>query len=222
MARTKQTARGMTGGKAPRKTVATKAATKGAKSKKRGKTRLTAAKKTRSKAPKTVEGAPGIKKTGRFRPGTVALRDIKKYQKSTDLLLRRLPFQRLVREITQDWRQEVRFQAAALLALQEAAEAYLVKLFEHMNLIAIHSRRVTILKKDFFLVVSHFRPDLKEHKVPRPHEFESDTLDENDERVARMLSRRIRRAEWLREDEEKRRRKNESRKPKSGEPAGEK
>ena len=70
--------------------------------------------------------------------GTVALREIRRYQKSTDLLIRKLPFQRLVREIAQDFKNDLRFQGSAVLALQEAAEAYLVGLFEDTNLCAIH------------------------------------------------------------------------------------
>jgi histone H3 len=80
----------------------------------------------------------------RYRPGTVALREIRKYQKSTELLIRKLPFQRLVREIAQERATDLRFQSIAILALQEAAEAYLVGLFEDTNLCAIHARRVTI------------------------------------------------------------------------------
>lgn len=92
----------------------------------------------------------------RFRPGTVALREIRKYQRSTDLLIRKLPFQRLVREICEDVKRStqdepVRFQSSALLALQEAAEAYLVGLFEDTNLCAIHARRVTIMPRDMQL-----------------------------------------------------------------------
>ncbi|RMZ52574.1 hypothetical protein APUTEX25_000220, partial [Auxenochlorella protothecoides] len=74
-------------------------------------------------------------------PGTVALREIRKYQKSTELLIRKLPFQRLVREIAQDFKTDLRFQSSAVLALQEAAEAYLVGLFEDTNLAAIHAKR---------------------------------------------------------------------------------
>src|ERR1700677_3239076 len=85
MARTKQTARKSTGGKAPRKQLATKAA--------------------RKSAPSTG----GIKKPHRFRPGTVALREIRRYQKSTELLIRKLPFQRLVREIAQDFKVRAHF-----------------------------------------------------------------------------------------------------------------
>jgi histone H3 len=129
MARTKQTARKTSapGGKAPRKHVSAKAARKSA-----------------------VTGG-GVKKPHRFRPGTVALREIRKYQKSTDLLIRKLPFQRLVREIAQDFKTDLRFQSSAIAALQEAAEAYLVALFEDSNLCAIHARRVTIMPKDIQL-----------------------------------------------------------------------
>ncbi|EKM82004.1 hypothetical protein AGABI1DRAFT_83384 [Agaricus bisporus var. burnettii JB137-S8] len=128
MARTKQTARKSTGGKAPRKQLAAKSA-----------------------ARKTAAAAGGVKKPHRFRPGTVALREIRRYQKSTELLIRKLPFQRLVREIAQDFKTDLRFQSSAVMALQEAAEAYLVSLFEDTNLAAIHAKRVTIQPKDLAL-----------------------------------------------------------------------
>ncbi|GMT16725.1 hypothetical protein PFISCL1PPCAC_8022, partial [Pristionchus fissidentatus] len=83
--------------------------------------------------------------------GTVALREIRRYQKSTELLIRKLPFQRLVREIAQDFKTDLRFQSSAVMALQEAAEAYLVGLFEDTNLCAIHAKRVTIMPKDIQL-----------------------------------------------------------------------
>ena len=127
MARTKQTARKSTGGKAPRKQLATKAA--------------------RKSAPATG----GVKKPHRYRPGTVALREIRRYQKSTDLLVRKLPFQRLVREIMQEYKSDYKKTAASLLALQEASEAYMVGLFEDTNLCAIHAKRVTIMPKDIQL-----------------------------------------------------------------------
>ena len=97
-----------------------------------------------------------VKKPHRYHPGTVALREIRRYQKSTDLLIRKLPFQRLVREIVQDISsdpQGLRIQASALLALQEAAEAYLVNVFEDANLACIHAKRVTILPKDLQLAI---------------------------------------------------------------------
>ena len=83
----------------------------------------------------------GVRKKRRYKPGTVALREIRKYQKSTELLIRKLPFQRLVREIAQDFKTDLRFQGSAVLALQEAAEAYLVGLFEDTNLCAISRTR---------------------------------------------------------------------------------
>jgi histone H3 len=127
MARTKQTARKSTGGKAPRKALSTKAA--------------------RKIAPATG----GVKKPHRYRPGTVALREIRRYQKSAELLIRKLPFQRLVREIAWFHPLQHYFQSAAMLALQEASEAYLVGLFEDTNLCAIHAKRVTIFPKDIQL-----------------------------------------------------------------------
>ena len=127
MARTKQTARKSTGGYAPRKQLATKAA--------------------RKSAPHTG----GVKKPHRYRPGTVALREIRRYQKSTDLLIRKLPFQRLVHEISQDFNSDLRFQSTALLAIQESSEAYLTGLFEDTNLCAIQAKRVTIMPKDIQL-----------------------------------------------------------------------
>jgi histone H3 len=100
--------------------------------------------------PSPQEKAKSAKKR-RYRPGTVAIREIRKYQKSTNLLLRIRPFQRLVREIAYDFKTDVRFQSTALLALQEAAEAFLVQLFEDTNLCAIHAKRVTITPKDMQL-----------------------------------------------------------------------
>ena len=89
-----------------------------------------------------------MKKPHRYRPGTVAIREIRRYQKSTELLIRKLPFQRLVREIAQEFKSDLRFQGSAVLALQEASEAYLVGVFEDTNLAAIHGKRVTIMPKD--------------------------------------------------------------------------
>ena len=179
MARTKQTARKSTGGKAPRKQLATKAARKSAPSTgeiwrqgrgarachpllrdeetaaalfggmaRRG-TRAASGRRPHPLSPPLLVG--GVKKPHRYRPGTVALREIRKYQKSTELLIRKLPFQRLVREIAQDFKTDLRFQSSAVLALQEAAEAYLVGLFEDTNLAAIHAKRVTIMPKDIQL-----------------------------------------------------------------------
>ena len=89
-----------------------------------------------------------MQKRRRFRPGTVALREIWQYQKSTDLLIRRAPFQRVVYEIVRSFRNDLRIQAAEIKGLQEAAEAYLVGLFEDSNLCTIHAKRVTIMPRD--------------------------------------------------------------------------
>ena len=90
-------------------------------------------------------------KPHRYRAGTVALQDIRHFQKTSALLIWKLPFQRLVREIAQDFKTDLRFQSAAILCLQEAVEAYLVRLFDDAKLCAIHARRVTILPKDIQL-----------------------------------------------------------------------
>ena len=109
-------------------------------------------------AKKSGVKAPKVKRLHRFRPGTVALKEIRRYQKSTELLIRKLPFQRLVWEISCDSKViasplcgKVRFQSLAIKALQEASEAYLVGLFEDTNLCAIHAKRVTIMPKDIQL-----------------------------------------------------------------------
>ena len=102
---------------------------------------------------KTPKG--GVRKPHRFRPGTVALREIRKYQKSTDLLIWKIPFQRLVREVCQGFEKRLgyplRFQSTALLALQEGSEAYLVNMFSQCNDICLHSKRVTLQVKDIRL-----------------------------------------------------------------------
>ena len=101
----------------------------------------------------------------RFKPGTVALREIKKYQSYTRPLLPRLPFQRLVRSVVDGIDSSLKLQAQALLALQEAAESFLVGLFEDANLCAVHAMRVTIMQKDIQLA-RRIRGDL-EHRNSR-------------------------------------------------------
>ena len=104
------------------------------------------------KAPrKSAPATGGVKKPHRYRPGTVALREIRRYQKSTELLCRKLPVARLIREITQDFKTDLCFQASAIAALHEAMEDYAVNLFTDTNLCAIHARRVTIMPKDMQL-----------------------------------------------------------------------
>ena len=132
MARTKQTARKSTGGKAPSRAAISAAAARGA--------------RRNAPAPNTR-----VKKVRRHRPGARALQEIRRYQANSNLLIRRLPFQRLVREIVQDINPKLRLQSHALAALQEASEAYLVGLFEDTNLCAIHAKRVTIMPKDIQL-----------------------------------------------------------------------
>ena len=132
MAWTKQTACHSTGGKAPRFQLATKAA--------------------RRSAP----ALGGVKKPHRYRPGTVALQEICRYQKSTDLLIRKVPFHRFAKEVLQDLNKPgsyphfnaTHFQATFLLAITESVEAFSIGMFEDINLCAIHARRVTIMPKD--------------------------------------------------------------------------
>ena len=83
----------------------------------------------------------------------IALRDIKKYQETTDLLIKGLPFQRLVRNIAMQYNTELKFQRAAIEALQEGSEAFLVRLFELTSMFATHANRVTILRKDVRLAI---------------------------------------------------------------------
>ena len=125
MARTKQTAGKSSGGKAPRKQLATKAA----------------------------KYSNRIKKPYRYRPGTVALREIRKFQKSSELLVRKLPFTRLVRELTRELTPSLRYQSSAMEGLQEASEAFCVGMFEDTNLLAIHGGRVTVQAKDIQLAM---------------------------------------------------------------------
>jgi histone H3 len=129
-----------TGGKAPRKQLASKAA--------------------RKSAPSTG----GVKKPHRYKPGTVALREIRRYQKSTELLIRKLPFQRLVREIAQDFKSDLRFQSSAIGALQESVEAYLVSLFEDTNLCASESS--PILTR--YIFTNHFTVHAKRVSLLSP------------------------------------------------------
>ncbi|XP_058897496.1 histone H3.3A-like isoform X2 [Kogia breviceps] len=122
MARTKRTARESTGGKASRKQLATKAA--------------------RKSAPSTG----GVTKPPRYRPGAAALRQIRRYQKSTELLIRKLPFQRLVSEMAQGFKTDPRFQSAASVWLSSAT-AHLVGLWEDTNLRAIRAESHTIVPR---------------------------------------------------------------------------
>jgi histone H3 len=108
-------------------------------------------KKATKKAKKASGTASGVKKAHRFRPGTVALREIRRFQKGTELLLRKAPFQRLVREIASHVKEGLRFQSSAVAAIQEATESYVISLLADTNLCAIHTRRVTIMPRDVHL-----------------------------------------------------------------------
>jgi histone H3 len=106
-------------------------------------------KKSGVKSAKSVR-AVGAKKF-RWRPGTVALRQIKKFQKSTETLMRKAPFQRLVRELATGHKEGLRWQASAVAALQEATEAYVTGLLSDSNLCALHAKRVTLMARDVAL-----------------------------------------------------------------------
>ena len=96
-------------------------------------------------------GGSGTTKARKWRPGTVALREIRKFQSSTELLIPKMAFGRLVREIVQGLKADARLEARALEALQEASEMYLTGLFESANLCAVHAKRVTLMCKDITL-----------------------------------------------------------------------
>lgn len=127
------------------------------------KSKAAAKAKAATKMPTKVKGSKAIKKTApaeggvkdkkarRNKPGTTTLREIKKYQRTVNMLLPRASFQRLVKSITEEMDHKLRFQSQALQALQEASEAYIVGLFEDTNLCAIHAKRVTVQKKDMDL-----------------------------------------------------------------------
>mmetsp|Transcript_7316 Transcript_7316/g.18616 ORF Transcript_7316/g.18616 Transcript_7316/m.18616 type:complete len:140 (-) Transcript_7316:307-726(-) len=108
--------------------------------------------KTPAKQPLGIAVGPTVRKQRRYKPGTLALKEIRKFQKSTELLIRKAPFCRLVREISNEVSPEpFRYTAESLLAIQEATEDFLVHLFEDCNLCAIHAKRVTIMPKDLQL-----------------------------------------------------------------------
>ena len=114
-------------------------------------TKTTAVKKTSKKSEGKRARDPAQGKKFRWRPGTVALRQIKQYQKTTDLLMRKAPFQRLVRELATGHKEGLRWQASAVAALQEATEAYITGLLADGNLCALHAKRVTLMARDLQL-----------------------------------------------------------------------
>lgn len=128
MSRIKRAPRKITGGKAPpRKQLATKA------------------------VKMSTSVTRGVMKPHHYTPGTNALLEIKRYQKSTKFLIRKLQFQRLVREIAQDYKEDMRFHCSAIIEMQNVCESYLVGLFKDTVLCAIHAKRVTVIPKDLQL-----------------------------------------------------------------------
>ena len=157
MAQTKQVRRRSGGGGTPRGTKAPRRSTAGGKTTPGTTPRSVGKRPASGRRSRAQPGDPiPYKRPHRYRPGTIALREIRRYQQSTDLLLLKLPFARLVREISQyilpfHVARELRWQSQAIQALQEATEAFLVHLFEDTNLCAIHAKRVTIMQKDIQL-----------------------------------------------------------------------
>jgi histone H3 len=149
MARVKQAARKTIGGKAHRFTMLAKLA------RVQAERRQQSANATAQAAPhRQLGGGGGVKKPHRYRPETVALREqIRRFQKTTELLIRKASFQRVVREIAQTMfpKLDLCFQSLAVLALHEASEAYMVGMFEDTNLVALHAKRVTIMARDMLL-----------------------------------------------------------------------
>ena len=107
--------------------------------------------KSKKAGSKKAARAPGQKKQRRFRPGTVALRTIRKLQKTTGTLIRKAPFQRMVRQIAAEMKGGQRFQSSALAAIQEATESYVVSTLANANLAALHAKRVTVMPRDLHL-----------------------------------------------------------------------
>ncbi|XP_042306815.1 histone H3-like centromeric protein A [Sceloporus undulatus] len=139
-------------GSSPRRTPSTPPSRRGAGRPPRGRpSPRTSPRRPRRQQPPGEGAAPRHRR--RYRPGQLAMLDIRKYQKSTNLLIQKLPFARVVREICLDYTRgvDMHWQAMALLALQEASEAFLVHLMEDAYLCAIHAKRVTLYPKDIQL-----------------------------------------------------------------------
>jgi histone H3 len=107
--------------------------------------------KSKKAGPKKAARPPGQKKQRRFRPGTVALRTIRKLQKTTGTLIRRAPFYRMARCLAAVTMEGYRFQTAALAVIQEATESYVIGILANANLAALHAKRVTVMPRDLHL-----------------------------------------------------------------------
>jgi len=151
MARVKQTAHKTIGGKANSYTLLTKLAR--VEAERHEAAAQAAAAPLRRQEVRQLGPRGGVKKPHRYRPGTVALCEIRRFQKSTELLIRKAPFQHVVRKIAQTMfkNKDLRFRSLAVLALHEAAEAYMIGVFEDTNLAALHAKRVTIMPRDILL-----------------------------------------------------------------------
>jgi len=153
MARVKQTARKTIGGKAHHFTLLTKLARVQAEQRQQTATAAAQAAPPRTGGVRLLGGGGGVKKPHCYRPGTSALREIRCFQKTTELLIRKAPFQRVVREIAQKMfpNKDLHFQSLAVLTLHEASEAHMVGMFEDTNLAALHAKCVTIMPRDILL-----------------------------------------------------------------------
>ena len=134
-------------GNVARKTTPTDKTSGGTASNSPGKSNSTQQKMNSQPTHAAPEGLPRKRRA----PGALALREIRKYQKSTELLFRKGVFLRMVRDVAQDSNQDMRFSKSAVLAMQEATEAYLVGMLEDTNLCAVHAKRVTIMPRDMDL-----------------------------------------------------------------------
>ena len=123
-----------------------------------------------------------IKRRYKYKPGTVALREVHKMQRTSHLLIPLSPFQELIREIAMSYKADLRFQREALLAIQEAAESHLVSIFQHTQNMAVHGGRKTIQDRDLTLAI-HVRDNNVQPFIP-PVRTRRDLLMNN---VAKML-----------------------------------
>lgn len=145
MARTKLTTQKSTGSKTPQMQLAKKAARKSA--------------PPRKSARKSAPATASVKKPHRYRPGTVALQEIRRFQKATDLMIKKAPFSRLVMEIATEFKGDMKSTRNTSLALQERSEARLSSVLEKSNECAIHRGGVTIKRKDMELVAKIMKYD---------------------------------------------------------------
>lgn len=138
------------------------------------------------KARKSAPATGGVKKPHRWRAGTVAVREIKRYQKSTEMLVRKLPMQRLVREIAQEMKSDLRWQGSALEVLQEAAEMFIVEALSAGNSITAFKGNVTLTPAALRLAMS-LNPISAKHLPPAPAVEPVTRVQANAERVVQQV-----------------------------------